>query len=490
MTLDIVHRTDHHLRPDPSRVLSRMFVAGQDNFGTRQTRGTIVLNRVMQLTEQEVEAALADVVGRFGDRHPGLTFTLDRHAQRFARRMLINHEISESRWKLIGATFTNEVAIEGVSLSNPSAVPYHDQSAVPDGGIRFVMTARCISEGHRSSIGFRLGILDRAGGVSLEPVRNALTSGTFGEAPLHKRSFMHLTRDRDSHAENAEFVLTDLGEQFNHSQLEVQLSRLLHNRETLLNVESTIRQFREIAERSYSVRFPPDSDVSERVLWPLAAAEQNGMEDARCVRLDDNGTTRYVATYTAFDGRHISQQLLNTEDFKTFTIHPITGSAAGGKGLAIFPRRVGGTYVALSRADHESNSITFSDRLEHWEESVTIQVPRRPWEIIQMGNSGPPIETEAGWLVLTHAVGPMRTYYISAILLDLDDPTRVIASLDEPLLSPQHGDRNGYVPNVVYSCGSFAHGDTLLMPFGIADQSIGIATSSIDAILARLRAAT
>lgn len=490
MTHDIVRRTEHRLMPDPSRVLSRMFVAGQDNYGTRQTRGTVVLNRVMQLSEQEVEAALADVVGRFGDRHPGLAFTLDRHAQRFARRMLIDHEISESRWKLIGATFTNEVAIEGASLSNPSAVPHHDQTAVPDGAVRFVMSVRCIGEGHRSSIGFRLGTLHRSGEVSLEPVQHALTSGIYGEAPLHKRSFMHLTRDRDSHAENAEYVLSDLGEQFNHSQLEVQLSRLLHNRETLLNVEGTIKQFRDIAERSYSVRFPPDTDVSERVLWPLAAAEQNGMEDARCVRLVDDGTPRYAATYTAFDGRHISQQLLTTEDFQTFVVHPITGAAAGGKGLAIFPRRVGGKFVALSRADHESNSVAFSDCLEHWEDSVTIQTPRRPWEIIQMGNSGPPIETEAGWLVLTHAVGPMRTYHISAILLDLDDPTRVVASLDEPLLSPQHGDRNGYVPNVVYSCGSFAHGDTLLMPFGIADHSIGIATSSIDAILARLRAAT
>jgi len=486
MTLDIVRRTGHHLRPDPSRVLSRIFVAGQDNFGTRQTRGSIVLNRIMQLSEPEVEATLADVIGRFGDRHPGLSFTLDRHAQRFARRMLIDHEISESRWKLIGATFTSEVAVEGASLSNPSAVVFHDQSAVPSGGVRFAMTVRCIGEGHRSSIGFRLGVLDAAGSVFIEPARHQLTSGSYGEAPLHKRSFMHLARDRDMHAENAEFVLADLGEQFNHSQLEVQLSRLLHNRETLLNVEGTIKQFRDIAERSYSVRFSPDSDISERVLWPLAAAEQNGMEDARCVRLNDANSPLFVATYTAFDGRTISQQLLTTDDFQTFIVHPITGAAAGGKGLAIFPRKVHGKFVALSRADHESNAITFSDCLEHWEESVTIQVPRRPWEIIQMGNSGSPIETEAGWLVLTHAVGPMRTYYISALLLDLDDPTRVIASLEEPLISPLHEDRNGYVPNVVYSCGSLAHNDTLMVPFGIADNSIGIATTQISAVLERL----
>jgi len=486
VTMDIVHRTGHHLRPDPSRVLSRIFVAGQDNFGTRQTRGTVVLHRIMQLTDQEVEMALADVVGRFGDRHSGLSFTFDRHAQRFARQMLIDHEISESRWRLIGAAFTNEVAVEGASLSNPSAVEYHDQSAVPPGGLRFLMTVRCIGEGHRSSIGFRLGTLDHVGNVTLEPVHNALTSGTYGEAPLHKRSFMHLASERDTHAENAEFVLSDLDEQFNHSQLEVQLSRLLHNRQTLLNVEATIKRFRDIAERSYSVRFSPDSDVSERILWPLAAAELNGMEDARCVRITEDGSSRYVASYTAFDGRNISQQLLITEDFQNFIIHPLTGAAAGGKGLAIFPRKVGGQYVALSRADHESNSITFSDCLEHWEDSVTIQVPRRPWEIIQMGNCGAPIETSAGWLVLTHAVGPMRTYYISALLLDREDPTRVIASLEEPLISPQHDDRNGYVPNVVYSCGGLAHHDTLMVPFGIADNSIGIATTSINAVLARL----
>jgi predicted GH43/DUF377 family glycosyl hydrolase len=214
------------------------------------------------------------------------------------------------------------------------------------------------------------------------------------------------------------------------------------------------------------------------------------MEDARCVRLVEDESHRYVATYTAFDGRNISQQLLTTDDFQHFVIHPITGSAAGGKGLAIFPRKVGGKYVALSRADHESNSITFSDCLEHWDESVTIQVPRRPWEIIQMGNSGPPIETESGWLVLTHAVGPMRTYYISALLLDLHDPTRVIASLEEPLISPRHDDRNGYVPNVVYSCGSLAHNDTLMIPFGIADNSIGIATTSIADIVSRLETGT
>lgn len=289
--------------------------------------------------------------------------------------------------------------------------------------------------------------------------------------------------------ENAQFVLDDLGHSFSHSQLEVQLNRLLHNRDTFLNVDQTIRRFREVAERSYSVRFSPDTDISERVLWPLAAVEEHGMEDARCVRFaDKDGSTIYLATYTAFDGMRISQQIMRTHDFINFTMHPVTGSSSGGKGLAIFPRPINGQYAALSRADHESNSIAFSETLEHWDDHQTIQVPKRPWEIIQLGNCGSPIETERGWLVLTHAVGPMRTYYISALLLDLHDPTRVIASLDEPLVAPSNEARHGYVPNVVYSCGSLRVDDLLMMPFGIADQSIGVSTAKVSALVDALLA--
>lgn len=487
--MDLVTTTSHHLRPDPSRVLPRLFVAGQDNYGTRQTRGSVVLNRIMELTEHEVTVALGDVEGRFGERHTNLHFTLDQHAQRLARKLLQDQEISDARWKLIGATFTMEYAIEGASLSNPSAVLHPNQLDPLGESHRFVMTVRCIGEGHRSSIGFRAGSVAKDGTVSLEPVRHSLSIGTYGEAPLYKQSFLHLLYERDTFAENAQFVLDELEQTFSHSQLEVQLNRLQHNRDTFLNVDKTIRRFREIAERSYSVRFNPDSDISERVLWPLAAIEEHGMEDARCVRFTDtDGSVSYLATYTAFDGLNISQQLLRTKDFLTFTVHPVTGASAGGKGLAFFPRPINGKYVALSRADHESNSIAFSDTLEHWESRQTIQTPRRPWEIIQLGNCGSPIETDKGWLVLTHAVGPMRTYYISALLLDLEDPTKVIASLDEPLMSPRADFRHGYVPNVVYSCGSLQANDTLMMPFGIADQSIGIATAQISELVNALLA--
>jgi len=487
--MDLVTTTPLHLRPDPSRVLPRLFVAGQDNYGTRQTRGSVVLDRIMELSEHEVAMALGDVEGRFGDRHTNLNFTLDQHAQRLARKLLQNQEISDARWRLIGATFTMEYAVEGASLSNPSAVLHPNQLDPHGNSQRFVMTVRCIGEGHRSSIGFRAGSITREGHVSIEPVKHSLSTGTYGEAPLYKRSFAHLLYERDMFAENAQFVLDDLGRSFSHSQLEVQLNRLQHNRDTFLNVDQTIRRFREIAERSYSVRFSPDTDISERLLWPLAAVEEHGMEDARCVRFTDkDGSVTYLATYTAFDGLHITQQLLRTRDFLTFTIHPVTGASAGGKGLAIFPRQVDGKYVALSRADHESNSIAFSDTLEHWEGRHIVQVPRRPWEIIQLGNCGSPIETSEGWLVLTHAVGPMRTYYISAMLLNLADPTKVIASLDEPLIAPRQEVRHGYVPNVVYSCGSLRVDDMLMIPFGIADQSIGIGTLKVSELVGALLA--
>lgn len=487
--MDLVTPTAHHLTPDPTRVLPRLFVAGQDNYGTRQTRGSVVLNRIMDLTENEVALALGDVEGRFGDRHTNLDFTLDQHAQRLARRLLQNREISDARWKLIGATFTMEYAIEGASLSNPSAVPHPTEPITADGSSRFVMTVRCIGEGHRSSIGFRSGRISPLGEIFFEPTHHSLSTGTYGEAPLFKRSFTHLLSERDVFGENAQFVLDDLGPSFSHSQLEVQLNRLLHNRDTFLNVEETIRRFRDVAERSYSVRFSPNTDISERVLWPLAAVEENGMEDARCVRfVDDDSTVTYLATYTAFDGNRISQQILRTKDFLTFTMHPVTGVSASGKGLAVFPRTIDGKYVALSRADHESNSIAIADSLEHWDELHTIQVPRRPWEIIQLGNCGSPIETERGWLVLTHAVGPMRTYYLSAMLLDLHDPTRVVASLDEPLMTPHRIARHGYVPNVVYSCGSMRTNDLLMIPFGIADQSIGVATAHVSKLVDALMA--
>jgi predicted GH43/DUF377 family glycosyl hydrolase len=251
--------------------------------------------------------------------------------------------------------------------------------------------------------------------------------------------------------------------------------------------QQTISLIRAIAERFYAVEFADDIPLSERVLYPAMGAEQTGMEDARFVRfVDDDGSISFYATYTAYSGSHISQQLLETTDFLSFTSTPMVGSAAANKGLALFPRRIRGRFAAMSRSDRESNSVAYSDDPFNWPNSAPCQQPARAWEALQLGNCGPPIETEAGWLVLTHGVGPMRTYRIGAILLDLEEPTRVIGQLRQPLLSPAADEQDGYVPNVVYSCGALVHAGTLVMPYGIGDAAIGIATVPLRELLAEL----
>lgn len=486
----LARRTSIHVRPDPTRVVARLFVAGQEDFGAKQSRTSLVVDRVLALSEEEVRVALNDVRMRFGDRHNDLPYWLDLHAHRVANRVEPGVHLSEERWKLIGAFFTHEFSVEGAALCNPSIVPHPDQSNLATGSLRFVMSVRGVGEGHRSSIGFRTGEVDAEGHVVLDTPLSHLVTGFRTDCSLRQMAFFGLLQAVDDFGENARFVLDQLPDEFTVSDLEEQLTRLMHDRDTYRDAETTVHHFRAIAERSYAVSFPPETHVSERILWPHANAEWRGMEDARFVHFVDPSRSpqhhEYMATYTAFDGTNISQQLLRTSDFETFTTYPISGDAARGKGLAIFPRRIDGQYAALSRADHESNSIAFSDHVEYWSHGHLLQTPSRPWEIIQLGNCGSPIETEAGWLVLTHGVGAMRTYHISALLLDLHDPMRVIGSLDSPLLSPSEGERDGYVPNVVYSCGSLLHGKTLVLPFGIADNSIGIATASIDEVLNRL----
>lgn len=483
----VARRTEHFIAPDTSRVLTRLFVAGHDDFGSRESRTSLIIGRVLQLTGDEVRDALVDVERRFGERHDDLGLLLETHAQRVANRIAPDVALDEDRWRLIGAYFSHECSIEGACVTNPSAVEHFDQTGLPQGHTRFIMSVRCIGEGHRSSIGFRTGVIDGSGEVTIDPVGARLSAGSHCESKLEHVAFIGLLERMDDYGENARYVLEALGDSFSIGELEERLTRLVHDRDTYRHAEQTAEHFRAIAERNYKVKFPTDSLASERVLWPYAAAEWRGMEDARFTRAEwVTGHPTYVATYTAFDGIDISQQLIETDDFRTFDISPVAGPAAQGKGLAVFPKRIDGWYVALSRADFETNAIAFSHHLEYWEKSEVLQRPTRSWELIQLGNSGPPIETEAGWLVLTHGVGPMRTYTMSAMLLDRNDPTRVISILDEPLLSPAPDQRDGYVPNVVYSCGSLKAGNNLMIPFGISDQSIGVAVAQIDDLLTML----
>jgi predicted GH43/DUF377 family glycosyl hydrolase len=288
---------------------------------------------------------------------------------------------------------------------------------------------------------------------------------------------------------NSDFVLDALPETFSRAELDVALQNLRDQRLTRGAATRTIERFEWIAGCSYTVEFPPSSDAQERVLMPRGPSEAKGMEDVRLVRFPgEDGSWDYVGTYTAYDGDRISTQMIGTRDFRTFTVTRLSGPGSRNKGLALFPRKIAGRYVAMSRADRESNGITTSSDLQHWDEPVLVQTPLQPWEIVQLGNCGPPVETEAGWLVLTHGVGPMRQYGIGALLLDLDDPTVVLGCLRRPLLVPDADERDGYVPNVVYSCGAMLHGRTLVLPYGSSDSAIRIALVDLDPLLAELAA--
>lgn len=482
-------RTSIRLRPDPARITIKLFVAGQEDFGPTQSRTNAVVRRVMALSDKEASEALEDVQRDFSFRHPDFDQWLDMNAHRALHRFDPKVPLSEEKWRLIGACFTHEFAVEGAALCNPSVVDHPDQSGLPPGVRRFVMSTRAIGEGHRSAIGFRTGTIDIAGNVVIDEVRHQVSTGITSETRMSKAGFRSLLAPDAPFTENATEILSQLQDTFSLSDLEERLNVLHHDRDTYRNVEETLHEFRLIAQRFYMSTFPNDIAVSERTLWPHADIERRGMEDARFTRfVEHTGDVTYFASYTAFDGTNISQQGLRTDDFTHFHSFPVSGPAANGKGLALFPRRVDGRLAALVRPDYESNHIAFSDDVEFWETSDPIQVPERPWEVIQLGNCGSPIETEAGWLVITHAVGPFRTYYLGAMLLDLHDPGRVLGTLDQPLLSPTHDERDGYVPNVVYSCGSMVHAGHLMIPFGIADHSIGIATVGMDEVLDRLSA--
>ena len=484
---NLVTRTDVHLTPDSSRVITLLFVAGQE-FGGVESRASSVVDRIMALSEVDVRRRLKEVLYRFGRRHRDIVAVFGQHAERVGARLDPSANLSEERWLLLGAAFTHEFSLEAASVCNPSMVEHPDQSGVPDGAVRFVMSFRGIGEGHRSSIGFRTGMVNRKGVVTIDdrgslPEIGAVRDGLFNRDVFHAR-----LRALDHDGESAAYVLDHLAVLFTGEELELRLAVLLSERDTRSDAADVTDLIRAIASCSYGVHFDVGSNISERVLWPTMRAESHGMEDARFVRFTDtDGTSTYLATYTAYDGDAISQQLLQTDDFVDFVASPVVGAASTGKGLALFPRKVAGRFAALSRYDRETNAVSHSETLGHWGHAVTYQLPSRDWEVIQLGNCGSPIETPEGWLVLTHGVGPMRTYGIGAVLLDLENPNMMVASLEDPLLTAAPDEQDGYVPNVVYSCGAMLHGDLLVIPYGVADTRINVATVSLAALLGAMK---
>ena len=480
----LVRRTPHVLRPDPSRVVTLLSLPGQELVASGQSRSDAVIQRVLALTDAEVETSLAATMLAFGQRHHDLPAVLDARFGLVAHRLADPNALARPRRLLIGAYFSKEYAVEAAALFNPSMVPHPDQTGLPPGSTRFVMTVRAVGEGHISSVEFRTGTIgaedvvafDELGPVTASPEQTPTTyrRGVF------ERQHAELGGDESS----ARFVLAGLPPTFARADLELALRRLRSQRLTRGSGARTPERLDRIAACNYSVTFPADSAIHDRVLLPVSPAESNGLEDVRFVRFtEDDGRVDYRGIYTAFDGVHVVPQLMRTDDFRTFHVSQLSGPAAKNKGMALFPRPIGGEYVALSRWDRESNSVARSRDLAHWDRASTLQVPRRPWEIVQVGNCGPPIETSAGWLVLTHGVGPMREYSIGAVLLDLEDPTTVLGQLPNPLLVPAADEREGYVPNVVYSCGALVHGGTLVLPYGCSDSSIRVALVEVAALL-------
>ena len=471
--LGLATRSTWRLRADDSRVVSRLFIPGQELVGGSESRAANAVLRILALSESDVEEALADLVRRFDARHHDLTQVFEQNAHRVAD--YVSTPMTGARRRLIGAAFTHEYSIEGAAVCNPSLVAHPDQSGLPEGALRVVMSIRAVGEGHHSSICFRSGVIDASRAFALDDALPFPVVGELGPTQLDRDLFHALLSDLGFDGETSASVLDSLTDSFSAADLEAALSRLLVQTDTRLNVATTSGLLRLIAACFYQSRFDEDVDISRRVLWPTAPNEANGMEDARFVEMSEPGLARYIASYTAFDGHSVSQQLLQTDDFLTFTSSPLAGRGARNKGLAFFPRRIGGRHCALSRFDRESNAVAFSEDGHRWDEVAVAQEPVYAWEVVQLGNCGAPIELDEGWLVLTHGVGPMRTYGIGALLLDLDDPTRIIGQLAQPLLSPTPAEQDGYVPNVVYSCGSLVHDGVLHIPYGIADQSIGSA---------------
>jgi predicted GH43/DUF377 family glycosyl hydrolase len=484
---DVVTRCDLTLHPDSSRTLARLFVPGHELITSTESRATGVLGRLLALPEDVVSATLVHVRARFAHRHRDLSDVLTRHFQQISHRVPDAGPLSGDRRALIGAAFTQEFAIEGAALFNPSVVAHPDQSGLPTGAVRFVMSLRAVGEGHISSVEFRTGVVGPGRSLCLDPPGRLVETGDVRPTSYDRELFAALLTEHGADEESHRYLIGRLSATFDRAELGRALVDLTGQQITRHGGSHTAALARQLADCSYEVVFPATTPLSQRVLWPHAATESHGMEDVRLVRfVHDDGSASYRGTYTAYDGTRIAPQLLQTSDFATFQVSLLAGPAAKDKGLALFPRKVGGRYLALTRSDRESNGVTYSDDGLRWGEPTWLHGPTQPWELIQTGNCGSPIETPAGWIVLTHGVGPMREYCIGALLLDLDDPTRVLGCLEEPLLVPAEDERDGYVPNVVYSCGALLAGDALLLPYGASDATVRFSFIDLPALLARL----
>jgi predicted GH43/DUF377 family glycosyl hydrolase len=477
-------RTDIILKPNNARVLFRPFEIAD------RGRATRIVARVMALSDAEVDRVLEAVLSEFHGRHQKLRQFFVTRFQHLSEFMLTDAPVSEPRQMLLGAYFTQEYALESAALFNPSIVWHPDQSGLPAGSKRFILSLRAVGEGHISSITFRSGVVDENNGILLDkPTRFVTAPEAVPNAAYQKDLFVRKLVELGVGDGFVSEVFAALGDEFTLDGLHKAVASVgRHHRHRLTEYETVARGIIALAKSNYEITFSPDQNLSERAIFPYSPTELNGIEDARFVRFcDDDDNVCYYATYTAFDGKVVLPQLLETEDFLRFRISTLNGPEVRNKGLALFPRKIDGLYAMLSRQDGENIYIMFSDMLHFWYTKQLLMKPTFPWEFVQIGNCGSPIETEAGWLVLSHGVGPMRKYSMGAFLLDLKDPTRVIGRLCEPLLAPNETEREGYVPNVIYSCGAVVHNGELIIPYAMSDYASTFATVALDDVLGRMQ---
>jgi predicted GH43/DUF377 family glycosyl hydrolase len=483
---ELATRLDLTMAPDDRRVIIKLFVPGEDA-QLAQSRASSLIERITRLPEDEITRLLDEVLARFAGRHHDILSTFQHHYDLVHHRVPADIELSPSARTLIGAYFSHEFAVEAAALCNPSMVPHPDQTGCEPGELRVAMSLRQVGEGHISSIGFATAVLGPDTEIRFDDRNGPLMTGQRTGA-RHLRDLLAAgLAEEEVDNELSATVLNELPERYDDADFEDVLGHLPSELLARWSTSETLEAIRRIVATDYAVTFPATVPLHQRVLWPAAPAESNGMEDARFVHVvEDDGRSAYHATYTAYDGRHIGGRMLSTRDMRHFEVTALRGPAALNKGMALFPRPVNGKHLALCRSDGETLGLSTRDEQNRWQDAVPLLVPHRGWDLIQVGNCGSPLETEAGWVVLTHGVGPMRRYAIGAMLLDLDNPERVIADLPGGLLEPDEAEREGYVPNVVYSCGGLVHEGRLWLPYGASDVRVGFASICIDELVARM----
>jgi len=480
-----IERKAVKVTPDSKRVIARYFFNGEE-------RAIALITKVLELPKDQVFALVSPLLQDFSKRHRSITQKLFKHCTRvkpYIEKCGVNMDSLDEYTKLlIGSYFTHEYSIESAAFFNPSVVEDPDQSNLEEGQLRVIISFRAVGEGHVSSVVFRRAIFDRYNNITVIPAGNYIDEAEkIRNAVYQKRLFLKKGEEEGINQELLNAVDSHLGEQFDYEALK----KIVLEAKAATTDEHTINQYNFILALSDSYRkisFSKDTDISDRVIFPISDLESKGIEDARFVKFTrDNGSVVYYATYTAYNGEHIMPKLLKTSDFYDFKTSPLNGAGARNKNLALFPRKIKGKYVMLSRVDGWNNYIMYSDSINVWENPIKIQGPAYPWELVQIGNCGSPIETEHGWLVITHAVGPMRRYSIGASLLDINNPEIEIGRLQDPLITPNLDEREGYVPNVVYSCGSIIHNGELVIPYGLSDHSSSFATVNLELLLDRLK---